>query len=246
MHPPRFARTILTAALVLVSAAAPAGPLYYLASVYDDAGATALDFRYWQTTRRTNTPDILMPELGLGRNVTGAWYTEVYAGWVKVGPQGMKRATLAWQNDYLFTQGQYPFDLALHTNLEHNTDRTRGNNIEIGPVLQTEWYRWFFNAGVFADRDVDAAAPGRTRAKYQLLAKYRMQESFEAGVLVFGEAGDWDAAPGAQRGHRVGPVFMGALPVGNGHSFRYELSWLRGTIADRRTRNFNARLQYVF
>jgi hypothetical protein len=149
-------------------------------------------------------------------------------------------------DDYLFTQGQYPFDLALHTNLEHNTDRTRGNNIEIGPVLQTEWYRWFFNAGVFADRDVDAAAPGRTRAKYQLLAKYRMQESFEAGVLVFGEAGDWDAAPGAQRGHRVGPVFMGALPVGNGHSFRYELSWLRGTIADRRTRNFNARLQYVF
>lgn len=243
MHLPRLAPAFLSA--VLFPAAASAGPLYYLASVYDDAGATSADFRYWQTAK-PNAPDVRMPELGIGHNVTGSWYTELYAGWVKVGTQGMKRASLAWQNDFLFTQGQYAFDLALHTNVEHYTDRARGTNVELGPVLQTEWYRWFFNTGLFADRDFDAAAPGRVRGKYQLLAKYRVQEAFEAGLLVFGETGDWDAAPGSQRGHRVGPVFMGALPVGEKNSFRYELSWLRGTIAGRRTRNFNARLQYVF
>ena len=177
--------------------------------------------------------------------MTSRWYTELYASYIG-SHSDINLDTWNWQNDYLLTQGQYPFDLALHTNLARAHNPGDGYTLEIGPALQTEVGRLQLNANLFFERVFHADDNGTTQLQYQWQAKYRWNALLETGVQGFGELGDWNHWVRERQSHRAGPVLSGALPVGPSQAFKYQLAYLRGSIYGSHGNMLSLRLQYVF
>ncbi len=242
-----MAKTLAFATVTLLaSAAAMADPGYYLVTVYENEGEANIDYRYW-TVKMPRSTQTVWPEIGFGYGVTKRWYTELYASYIGSGTMATKLSSLNWQNDYLLTQGQYDFDLALHTNLIHNYGGG-GQAFEYGPALQTEVGRIQLNANLIFERGFDVpGGSGPTQLKYQWQAKYRWKPAFQFGLQGFGELGDWDRwAPRNRQSHRAGPMVSGTLPIGATDSFKYQAAFLKGSVYGSRGNMFSMRLQYVY
>ena len=240
----RLACSIL--ALVLApSAFADTG--YYLVSTYDVEGQLSIDYKYWRAQYKGRSA--ASPEIGVGYGVTSRWYTEVYEQWFTLNGGGTRRVSTAWQNDYMLTQGQYAFDLAMHTKLERAHDRDDGYMFEWGPVLQTEIGRTQFNANLFFQRDYRVAPGGGEHPlelTYQLQVKHNWKPWFQPGLQAFGEVGKWnDWSPYKQQSHRAGPVVYGHRDIGR-QEVKYEFAYLIGRNSARAAKSFSMRVQYIF
>ncbi|MGV7209851.1 hypothetical protein ACLB1G_18580 [Oxalobacteraceae bacterium A2-2] len=238
-----------TALLLALGACWPACALadtgYYLVSTYDVEDQLALDYKYWNAHYRGRT--VAAPEIGISYGVTSRWYTEVYAKWVKLNGAAPHMSELAWQNDYMLTQGQYPFDLALHTKVGKARNADNGYTLEWGPVLQTEVWRTQFNANLFLQRDYRVAGgDGPVELVYQLQVKQRWQSWLQPGLQAFGEVGQWnDWSPYRQQSHRAGPMVYGYRDIGR-QQLKYEAAYLIGRNSARAAKSFTMRVQYIF
>lgn len=252
-------KTLVMATLLSMAATVStlhAEPSYYLIPTYENAGEKVVDFRLW-SVKIPNDPRATAPHLGFGYGVSREWYTELAVGYLHTPETGTQQTDLNWQNDYLLTRGQYPFDLAIHSNIRQyralDAERRaeyfgeyRGLNIEFGPVLQTDIGRTQLNANLLFDRSYRSEASSRMQMKYQWQAKYRFFPQLHLGLQGFGELGDWDHwAPRSQQSHRAGPVIAGVLPLGQ-QALKYEASFLSGSIIGEHAKTFSMRVQYVF
>lgn len=240
-----LALAVAPLALALGCATAATDPGYYVVTVYDDPGLRTVDFRYW-TVKRPGRHARIWPELGLGWNVNGRWYTEVLASYVGSSGKATRLSTLNWQNDVLLTQGQYPVDLALHTLLVRSQEDSPEHAFEFGPVLQTDVGRTQVNANVFLERTFGAGASKPTQMKYQWQLRHRWKPGFQFGAQGFGELGAWDHwADRDAQSHRAGPALFGTLPVGSG-SLAWQVAYLTGSINARHGKMFSMRVKYDF
>lgn len=236
----------LVSLAVLGQQAAVAGTGYYLVTTYPNEGQRTIDFKYWNA-KPTGRPPRSMPELGLGYNVNSVWYTELTAAWFKVSPGSNKLSAIEWQNDFMLTQGQYPFDLALHTNIERAEDTSRGVGLEFGPVLQTEIGRTQFNLNLFFSRDYRVPEIEPMELAYQWQVKYRWTGKLQFGVQGFGEVGPWnDWLPREKQSHRFGPVLLGSWDLGGPREWKYEAAYLVGKNSARNAKSVAMRIQYAF
>lgn len=243
-------RAPLLLALALCSSMAQADTGYYMVTTYDVEHQLSLDYKYWNAHYNGRT--VAAPEFGVGYGVTSRWYTEVYAKWIKINGEGGKLVETDWQNDYLLTQGQYPFDLALHTRIGKERAAAQGYLVEWGPVLQTEIMRTQFNANVFfqrayrVDASVAPAGGNHTELTYQLQVKQRWKSWFQPGLQAFGEVGTWnDWLPRKQQSHRAGPALFGSREIG-GQELKYEAAYLVGRNSARAAKSFTMRVQLIF
>jgi hypothetical protein len=235
----------LAAAALLTGTMAMADPGYYLVTVYENQGEANIDYRYW-TVKLPGSTETIWPEIGLGSGVTKRWYTEVYASYIGSSNMATRLSSLNWQNDYLLTQGQYDFDLALHTDLIYKYCGG-GHAFEYGPALQTDVGRVQLNANLIFERPFDTPTAQPTQLKYQWQAKYRWRPEFQFGLQGFGELGPWDNwAPRGRRSHRAGPMIAGSLPIGATDAFKYQAAFLKGSVYGTRGHMWSMRLQYVF
>lgn len=223
-----------------------ADPGYYLVSVYENEGQASVDFRYW-TVKTPGGGETVWPEIGIGYGVTKRWYTEVYASMIGPHYGNVRLSTLNWQNDYLLTQGQYPFDLALHTNLILNPGSNAGQSLEFGPALQTEVGRIQINTNLIFERFFNTPAPAPTQLKYQWQFKYRFRPELQMGLQGFGELGTWnDWATADRQSHRAGPMVAGTLFQKGSSAVKYDAAVLLGSTYGRQGVMFSSRLQYLF
>lgn len=241
-------RKFLTAITLVASLpCAQAATGYYLVSVYDVEGQHGIDYKYWNADY-SNGPSRSSPEIGYSYGVTSRWYTELNAVWFRPhGRDGSALSAYSWQNDVLLTQGQYAADVALHTELQRSKDKPHVTSLEIGPVLQTEYYRTQFNANLFLQRDVRGRAAAETQLVYQWQIKQRWKSWLQPGVQGFGEVGKWnDWLPRHRQSHRAGPAVFGGVDVGPGQEIKYEAAWLVGKNSARSAQSFTMRVQYLF
>ncbi|MES2760239.1 MAG: hypothetical protein V4693_22915 [Pseudomonadota bacterium] len=223
-----------------------AGTGYYLVSTYPNAGQRTVDFKYWQARPDGREPRS-SPEIGLAYNVSSRWYTELTGVWFKASPGSNHLSRLAWQNDFMLTQGEYPFDLALHTNVERALDGSGEIGVEFGPVLQTEIGRTQLNLNLFLEREYRVPVSEPMRFKYQWQVKYRWVEKLQFGVQGFGEMGEWNSwLPRGQQSHRAGPALFGSWDLGGGREWKYETAYLVGTNSARNAKSVAMRIQYVY
>jgi hypothetical protein len=226
--------------------AAFADPGYYVVTVYDNSGQGNIDLRYW-TVRHPNTPQVIWPELGVGYGVNSRWYTELFASFIGSSQMATRLSTWNWQNDVLLTQGEWPLDVAVHTNVARVADSDGSYIVEIGPVLQTDVGRTQLNGNVFFERGHSGAWPQQTQMKYQWQVRYRWRPPLHFGLQGFGELGPWDHwAPRDEQSHRVGPVVFGNLPIGDGQAFVGQAAYLFGSIYGRNGQMLSVRVQYTF
>lgn len=220
-------------------------PGYYVVTVYDDPGVRTVDFRYW-TVKPDGFGLITWPEVGLGWNINGRWYSELLASYVGSSEYATRLNNLEWQNDVLLTQGQYPFDLAVHTLwLSPQNPAGSGASLEIGPVLQTDIERTQLNLNVFLERSF-AEGAGPTQLSYQWQVRYRWLRELHVGAQGFGELGVWDHwASQDKQSHRVGPALFGSIGLGPG-KVAWQAAYLVGKTFGTHGNMFTARLKYDF
>ena len=233
-------------ALLGVHALAAADPGYYVVTAYDNEGQRTLDLRYW-TVKTPGEPATLWPEVGFGYGVTSRWYTELFASFIGTMDTAMKLSTWNWQNEVLLTQGQYPFDLAIHASLIRAAESYEGYALEIGPVLQTDIGRTQLNLNLFFEHTWGGYASAHTQMKYQWQAKYRWTPALQFGAQGFGELGDWAKwAPRDEQSHRIGPALFGRWDLGQGRALLYQAAWLVGSTYGQNGNMFSMRAQYAF
>ena len=238
-------RSIALVAVSLACASALADPGYYVVTVYDDPGVRTVDFRYW-TVKRPGAAAVTWPEVGLGWNVNGRWYTEILASYVGSSEFATRPSTLNWQNDLLLTQGQYPFDIAVHTLLVKSQNAFASNAFEFGPAFQTDIERTQVNVNVFFERSFGAHASEPTQLKYQWQLRHRWRPWLHFGAQGFGELGKWDDwSPRDAQSHRVGPALFGALPMGE-RPLLWQAAYLTGSTYGQHGKMFSMRVKYDF
>lgn len=239
-----WASVLLLSACCFLAGEAAAATGYYLVNVYSDPGQLTLDYKYWNAKRPGSAP-VGSPELGVGYGVNSRWYTELYGVYTQTAAQGTSFFSLNWQNDVLLTQGEYPFDLAIHTNLEQYRGRD-GYGLEWGPALQTEWWRTQFNLNLFFQRDYRVAQGGPTQLVYQWQVRQHWRPVLNFGVQGFGELGKWDNWNHREdQSHRLGPALFGTAYFGR-QFLKYEAAYLFGTNNAHSARSVTMRLQFGF
>ncbi len=244
---PRLAKRLALAVLVAAAtAAAHADPGYYVVTAYDNEGQRTIDLRYW-TVKKPGKAAMLWPEVGVGYGVTSRWHTELLASFIGTADTAMRLDDWQWQNDVLLTQGQFPFDLAVHANLIRAAESNEGYALEIGPVLQTDVGRTQLNLNLFVERSYRTDEPSPTNLKYQWQIKQRWRPALQFGLQGFGELGQWDDwAPRERQSHRAGPAIFGSLPLGTQRSVIYQAAILKGQINGRNGTMFSTRVQLAF
>ena len=231
---------------LLAHVRAMAGAGYYLVSTYENEGEKNVDFKFW-AVKPPGSSAITAPEIGIGYSPTKRWYTELYITYIRTEYTGTNPGDVTWQNDFMLTHGQYPFDLALHTNIERHHDSANGYGFEFGPVLQTDVGRTQLNGNLFFERNYRGAQANAMQMKYQWQVKYRWRPQFAFGLQGFGELGQWnDWASHDLQSHRIGPAVFGVLPLGNGQALKYEAAYFIGSIYTQNAKVFSARVQYAF
>lgn len=221
---------------------------YYLVPVYADEGMAGVDFRYWNAKRYGVAPQG-SPEIGLSYGVNSRWNTELIGAWSQTDAGGTTLMGQGWQNELLLTQGQYPFDLAIHTLVQRYQQRSRGEGLEIGPALQTEIGRTQFNINVFLSRDYHGQVANTTQLSYQWQVRYPWTPALQFGAQGFGEPGQWDNfSSTARQSHRAGPALFGSAYFGEQRrqELRYESAYLIGKNSGRNAKSVTLRVQYLF
>lgn len=243
-------RTALLAmmGLVLGTVARPAcaDPGFYVITPYDHAGKVTVDLRYW-TVRNSGRPEVVWPEIGLGYGVNSRWTTAWYASFVGSHDSAVVRSRDYWQNDVLLTQGEWPFDVALH--LQWNRDRgaLQRHSIEAGPVFQTDVGRTQLNANLIVEHFTGAAAATPTQLKYQWMVRHRAFPGLHLGAQGFGELGPWrDWSASDHQSHRLGPAVFGDVYLEAGRVVHWQAAYLGGKTYGRSGQMFTGRVALEF
>lgn len=239
-------RLPIASALCLACAAACADPGYYVVTPYSNEGLVSVDFRYW-TVKPRDGIETVWPELGLAYGVTSRWTTELFMSWIGSSNSATRPSTLNWQNDFLLTQGEWPFDLALHAQLIRSETTANTRALEFGPVLQTDFGRTQANFNLFFDRDYGRNAARPTRLKYQWQLRHRWVPQLHLGVQGFGEVGPWDDwAPANQQSHRAGPALFSTLRLGGQDVVKLQAAYLLGKTYGSSGHMFTLDARYEF
>ncbi|EJE51276.1 hypothetical protein PMI14_04016 [Acidovorax sp. CF316] len=236
---------VLCIPAALAGGAAFADPGYYVVTAYSNPGVRTLDFRYWTVASRGSAL-AKWPEVGLGWNVNSRWYSAVIASWITASDMPTTLSSWNWQNDLLLTQGEVPFDLAIHTMVSAPRHVGEGHTLEFGPAVQTDIGRTQLNANVFAEKGYGGFSQQPTQLKYQWQVRHRWKPGLHFGAQGFGELGEWDRwAPAGRQSHRAGPALFGSIQTGQGE-IGWQAAYLYGKTYRQRGNMFTARVAYHF
>ena len=241
----RLRRYLLPPLCALCCATAAADPGYYVVTVYDNPGVRTADFRYW-AVKNPGSAEVIWPEIGFGWNVNGRWYTELLASYIGSSGMATRLSSLNWQNDVLLTQGQYPFDLAIHALWAKPQAQGAGQSLEIGPVFQTDVDRTQVNFNVFLERRFGLEQAKPTQLKYQWQLRYRWQPWLHIGAQGFGEVGEWDHWSDRElQSHRAGPALFGTVRTDEG-TLGWQAAYLVGSTYATHGRMLTLRVTFDF
>jgi hypothetical protein len=228
---------------MLAAAAVPAvaNPGYYLVTPYDQAGRVGAELRYW-TVKPPGEKATLWPELDLSYGVNTRWTTRLLASWEGETLGGVKLDTWNWINEFMLTQGEKPYDLAVHAQLVR-TREDGTNALELGPVWQTDLGRLKLNANAFWEYD---SGKHDTRLKLQWRGVYRVAPGWRIGVEGFSEVGRWNHwAPHERQSHRAGPALLATLWDEGPDTVTLNAAWLWGKTYGQRGDMLTMQLQWL-
>ncbi len=222
----QLAPAFAAALLAVASACAHADPNDSLLTTYSQYGARQIDVEYG-TQKASGQFASSAATLGLGLSIRESWYSELYLGYTRDGGGATTFDSAALQNVFVLSNGSYPVDVGLYTEIEYENDRSQGYKAVIGPLFESEFGLTTANLNVLFHRNYGADAYNPMQLDYQWQIKRRVSPLFELGVQGFGTVGQWNHwAPQDQQEHRVGPVLLGKLALDDQRVIHYNTALL--------------------
>jgi hypothetical protein len=216
-----------------------------LVSVYANPGIRTLDLRYWTFTP-AHGQTTYWPEVGVGWNVTSRWYSEVLASYIGSDQTPTTLSTWNWQNDVLLTQGQYPFDLAIHTLYSRARDPVDGATLERRPRVPDRVRPHAVQSQRLRPARPRRAGFGADRIRYQWQVRQHWLPLLNVGVQGFGELDVWDRGTSRDgSSNRAGPAIFAHLRLGPG-DLGWQAAYLFGKTYGRNGDMFTMRVKYEF
>lgn len=238
---------LLAAAALLSPLHAHAGPSDYVYTPAVEYGEKEIDFKTG-SARKGDDPRESAASIGFGYGARQWWFTEAYLKYKRENGEGTKHDAIEWENKFQLTEtGEYPVDVGFLVELERPRDHAEGWELKWGPLFQTEFGKFQFNANALFKRSYRVEEPGETEFLYQWQAKYRWLPQFEFGLQGFGEMGKWNHwAPSDDRSHRAGPALFGKLPLGAHRAIKYNAAWLLNTSKAGPDHTFRLQVEYEY
>jgi hypothetical protein len=229
-----------------LSAVAWAGPADYVFVPAVEYGEQEIDIKFGSADS-AGEPGLQASSIGFGYGAKPWWFTEFYAKYKREGGRTFFDA-FEWENKFQLTEtGKYPVDVGWIVELERPKDRTEGNELTMGPLLQAERGRLQLNANILVQRIFDSRDSDATELGYQWQAKYRWRQELEWGAQGFGEVGDWMRwEPSALQNHRWGPAIFGKFALGGRRAIRYNAALLLGLTDGSPDRTFRLQVECEF
>jgi len=231
---------------LFLSTAAVADPDDIVFSTYSDDGERQIDFHIG-AIRQSGQATQSASTIGFGYGLTDYWFSEFYVGWARSGSDNTEFDSAALQNTFRLTNGQYPIDVGLYTEIEYEADRTQGYQVTVGPLFQGDigLTRWNFN--LLFQRNYLADFSNTMQLGYQWQVKHHWNFPVDFGLQGFGDVGTWNHwAPHDQQSHRLGPALFGSIHLGEERELKYNAGLLFDVSDGQSATTFRAQAIYVF
>jgi len=216
------------AALIPFGWACPAAADPKIYSPYVDKGELEIEYRgFIVNDNDLDKDDASHQKLSLGYGVTRRWFTEVYGAWKREPGSDMAFDAVEWENlIQIFPQGAHWLDLGFRTEVEIPAHEQQVE-FAVGPILEKQIGPTVHTLNLTFEKAVGPERnPGWT-FEYGWGSRWRVSPYFEPGFQAFGEVEE--IGHGGEREYRLGPVVMGALPLGSrAGKLHYEAGWLFG------------------
>lgn len=240
--------SLLPASLLLLAAHAVAGPEDYMHTPVVEQGETEFGVKYGRLRSSASERQGSAVALGIGHTFTAWWSSEIYLLYDRSNIGSTSFDAFEWENTFQLTPtGRYTVEVGFLTELERPQDRSEGYELIFGPLFQKDFGALRGNLNILFTRQFDTAEARSTEIGYQFQARYKLSDSFGAGMQAFGEMGKWNnwAARDAQS-HRVGPAVFGSFALGEEHRLVYDAAILFETAGKRSDTTLRAAVSYEF
>jgi high-affinity iron transporter len=177
---------------------------------------------------------------------TAYWRTEVFGEWEKEPDESLSATEVAWENVLQLTpQGKHWMDFGVLAEYAYSLEDEGEDAIELGLLGEKQFDGTVLTGNLLFERELTGGA--ETEMGYAARYRWRVAPSFEPGVEVYGELGDWgDNGRLSDHEHEAGPSVMGKLHAGEHSAFKYEAAVLFGLTNASADTTLRFLLEYEF
>ena len=194
--------------------------------------------------------DARVEKVSLGYGINEFWFAEVYGIWERAaGPAQQPRFEASeWENRFQMAQpGEAWADLGLLAEYE----RSRGggpDEIAFGPLLEKDIGASTENLNVIVEHQIGRHDEHGFNLTYRAQARWRLYETFEPALQMFGEFGAVGDMPAfAAQEHAIGPAVLGRWRLGTlPGRIGYDIGYLFGVTKDTTDGALKAIVEYEF
>jgi hypothetical protein len=232
--------------MLIISNCVLADPDESILTTYSENGERQIELRFGAINQSEQATQGAAT-LGFGYGITDHWFSELYVGYVRSGSNNTDFDGAAWQNTFRLTNGQYPVEVGLYTEVEYQADRAAGYQIAFGPLLQAEIGLTRLNFNLLFQRNYLTDFANPMQLGYQWQIKHHWNFPLDFGVQGFGEFGQWNHwAPSNEQSHRLGPAIFGKFSLGERQNINFNAALLFDAFDQQHATTFRTQIIYGF
>jgi high-affinity iron transporter len=225
---PLTSATSLLVAIALTTHAPRAHAAHVVYSPLVEQGERAIEWRgHYILDGNDATDGEQQAELEFEWSPMARWRTELLVAAERASGDGLETTGIASENVFQLTeQGRYWADFGLLAEYAHSLEHGGSDAVELGLLAQKDAGRHETRLNLTFERPLTGS--GDTRMGYAWQYRYRLRESFEPGIEMYGGLGEVGNI-GALDNHeqQIGPAFAGKLRTTKG-ALKYEAGLLFG------------------
>lgn len=233
--------------LLLSLAPATARAAHTVYSPVVEEGEVAIEMRgHYDFDSRDDMDGVQQYKIDLEYAPTWFWRTEVLGEWEKEPGESIAATEVAWENILQFApQGKYWADFGMIVEYVHSLEDGGNDGLELGLLGEKQFSRTVLTVNLLAEREFAGGA--ETALEYSARYRWRVSETFEPGIELYGELGDWGNSGSLdEHSHQIGPSLLGKVRAREHSAIKYEAAVLFGLTHDSPDATVRLQLEYEF
>jgi len=241
------AAALCVPALLLSLAPGPAQAAHTVYSPVVEEGEVAIELRsHYDFDSRDEMDGGQQYKFELEYTPTWFWRTELLGEWEKQPGESIEATEVASENIIQFApQGKHWADFGMVVEYVHSLEDGGEDGLELGFLGEKQFSSTVLTVNLLAEREFTSGA--EAEMEYAARYRWRVSETFEPGIELYGELGDWgDSGSLDEHSHQVGPSLLGKVHAREHSAIKYEAAVLLGLTHDAPDATVRLQLEYEF